>query len=220
MDGNNLALVVAGRCDRVVFWMCLGARSRRALRCVGCFTAHFADRSRRAEGAMGHHAAWETDRRRACGNSGSRLRRGGRNDARVHSSRADRRRSRRLPQLGAVSGGVTIHDERAPRLVPNRGARSLELRGATVVTTTATGRLNVYSGARLQHSGGFRPAPARPSTTTLLRVRMGFKDGPVGPWTAAVRRKHNGTLDPSMSLLPERRAVCVTCGAGKGRRPG
>src|SRR5262249_35638129 len=59
-------------------------------------------------------------------------------------------------------GVVTIHAARTRELtLRTAGARSVALRGSTVVTTTAAGRLNVYRGSRLVHSWRL-PSGTRP----------------------------------------------------------
>lgn len=80
---------------------------------------------------------------------------------------------------------VTIHQARLPELsFVARGADSLGLRGRTVVTTTAAGRLNVYRSGRLAHSWRL-PAGTRPGVDVQYGIAVvTTRDGVYGIDTA------------------------------------
>ena len=76
---------------------------------------------------------------------------------RIHGLAADGRRTAVLD-----AGRVTIHDARAMQQTFRvRGGRALALRGPTVVTTTSSGRLDVFRSGQLLHSWPL-PASAAP----------------------------------------------------------
>ena len=130
--------------------------------------------------------------RRPFGAEVARLPRRRRDHARVHAAGPCDGRSRQLPNVRVVRGGrvnalaadgnqtavlererVTIHHQRARQLTLRTvGARSLALRGSIVVTTTASGRLNVSAGpapAQLAASVGHASA-RRPSVWDRSRL--------------------------------------------------
>jgi hypothetical protein len=191
MDGTNIALVVAGRCDSVVFWsvpwrsveqvsqqagvtcaalgasrhisqIALGGSRAQwvtiqhgkpvvvAADDIGCqewVVGRLASRSHVSLAADGTMLAF-TLRGRITDVLGNYRTSGLYGAARVHALAAD-------SNLTAVLSRerVTIHDARARELTfRTGGAQSLALRGSTVVTTTAAGRLNVYRAGRLEHS--------------------------------------------------------------------
>jgi hypothetical protein len=200
MDGTNIALVAAARCDRVLFWSvpwrsleqisqqagvtCAGLGASRhisqialggsraqwvtmqlgkpivvAADDIGCqewVVGRPASRSRVSLAADGTMLAF-TLQGRVTDVLGNYRTSGLYGAMRVNALAADGNLTAVLQrQL------VTIHNARARELtLRTAGAQSLALRGSTVVTTTAAGRLNVYRASRLLHSWRL-PSGARP----------------------------------------------------------
>ena len=200
MDGNNIALIVAGRCDSVLFWsvpwrsveqvsqpagvtcsalgasrhisqIALGGSRAQwvtmqqgkpvivAADDIGCqewVVGRLAPRSHLSMAGDGTMLAF-TMRGRVTDVLGNYRTSGLYGAARVHALAADGNLTAVLEQQR-----VTIHNARAHELTLRTvGAQSLALRGSTVVTTTAAGRLNVYRAGRLQHSWPL-PSGTRP----------------------------------------------------------
>ncbi len=200
MDGNNIALVVAGRCDRVFFWSVPWRSVEQVSQQAGVTCAALGASRHISQIALGgSRAQWVTMQHGkpvvvAADDIGCTEWVVGRLAPRSHVSLAADGTTHAFTLRGHVTGvlgnyrtsglyaaarvnalaadgnqtavlereRVTIHHQRARQLTLRTvGARSLALRGSIVVTTTASGRLNVYRTGRLQHSWRL-PSGTRP----------------------------------------------------------
>ncbi|HZS24220.1 MAG TPA: hypothetical protein VFA30_04460 [Gaiellaceae bacterium] len=200
MDGNTIALVVAGRCDRVVFWNVPWRSVMQVSQQAGVTCAGLGASRHISQIALGGaRAQWVTMQQGkpvvvAADDIGCQEWVVGRLPSGSHVLIAGDGTTLAFTTAGRIShvlgsyrtaglyeasgvqalaadgtltavlahGLVTIHAAQTRELtLPAAGAQSVALRGSTVVTTTASGRLDVYRAARLVHSWPL-PSGARP----------------------------------------------------------